>query len=212
MEVPALDMKNLSIIPTFNGNPNRLHRFVDACESILTYYYDRQDNNSFQNILLINGILNKLEGRAEEVIAINGVKSWDDIKFTLLENFGDQRDENCLNQDLVNLKQSFNETPYQFHEKVLHLLNTICNYIDLHSTGNERDTKRDFFTKQALKTFLAGLREPIGPIIRAIRPTNLSQAVQFIREEENIKYYQKSNHIQNMTKQPTRPSNSLNRA
>ncbi|KAJ8983951.1 hypothetical protein NQ317_008653 [Molorchus minor] len=89
----------------------------------------------------------------------------------LLQNFGDQRDENCLNQDLVNLRQKPNETPNQFHEKI----------------EAEAVFKRDFFTKQALKTFLAGLREPLGPIIRAMRPTTLAQALQFISEEDNFR-------------------------
>lgn len=204
MSLPVLDIKNLSIIPQFDGNCNKLHRFISAAESILTHYYDQANPNSFQNTLLLNGILNKLDGRAEEVVAIYGAKSWEDIKNTLIQNFGDQRDENCLNQDLVNLRQKPNETPFQFHEKVMHLLNAICNYIDLHSNRAERDSKRDFFTKQALKTFLAGLRDPLGPAIRAMRPTTLAQALHFITEEENIKYYQRYQSINqfNVVKKP----------
>lgn len=192
-QLPVLDIKTLSIIPNFNGNPNKLHRFISASESILTHYYDRQNPNNFQNILLINGVLNKLEGRAEEIIAINGANDWDSIKTTLLQNFGDQRDENCLNQDLVNLRQKPNESPFQFYERVIHLLNTICNYIDLHCVAEEQQYKRTFFTKQALKTFLAGLKEPLGSTIRAMRPASLAQAIQFINEEDNIRYLQKSN-------------------
>ncbi|KAF2890969.1 hypothetical protein ILUMI_15204 [Ignelater luminosus] len=112
---------------------------------------------------------------AEEVIAIYGCDSWKKIKETLLQNFGDQRDENCLNQDLVNLKQKPGETPNQFHEKVMHLLNTICNYVDLHSEEPEKTR----------------------PIIRAMRPRTLVEAMQYINEEDNIKYYQKSNQIEN---------------
>lgn len=193
MSLPPLDIKNLSVIPHFDGNSNKLHRFITASESILNHYYDRVNVNNFQNVLLMNGILNKLEGRAEEVVAINGANSWDDIKNALVQNFGDQRDENCLNQDLVNSRQKPNETPYQFHERVLHLLNTICNYVDLKCVEAEKKSKRDFFTKQALKTFVAGLRDPLGPIIRAMRPSTLAQAIQYITEEENIKYYQRSN-------------------
>lgn len=213
MSLPVLDMKNLSIIPNFNGNPNKLHRFISVSESILNHYYDRQNLNNFQNTLLINGILNKLEGRAEEVVAINGAQNWTDIRNALLQNFGDQRDENCLNQDLVNLRQKPNETPYQFHERVVHLLNTICNYVDLHCENAEQQCKRDFFTKQALKTFLAGLKEPLGPTIRAMRPTTLAQALQFIHEEDNIKYLQRSNQTNNViVKKPihNHPQNYFN--
>lgn len=192
--VPALDIKNLSMVPNFDGNPTRLTRFINASESILNRYFDTNDLNNFQNTIIMNSLLNKLEGRAEEVVAIYGSNSWNDIKSALIKNFGDQRDENCLNQDLVNLKQKHNEMPSQFYERVLHLLNTICNYVDLHSSVTERQSKRDFFKKQALKTFLAGLKDPLGPIIRAMRPTSLTEAMQFITEEDNIRYYQRSNH------------------
>lgn len=201
--VPTLDIKNLSIIPNFDGNPNKLHRFINSSESILCHYFDSNNPNNFQNILLLNGILNKLEGRAEEVVSITGASDWGTIKRTLIQNFGDQRDENCLNLDLVNMKQRNNETPFQFHERIIHILNTICNYIDLHSDNDgEKIYKREFFRKQALKSFLAGLREPLGPIIRAMRPTTIAQAVQFISEENNIKYYQNANN------QLTKPQNN----
>ncbi|KAJ8913256.1 hypothetical protein NQ315_012874 [Exocentrus adspersus] len=45
--------------------------------------------------------------------------------------------------------------------------------------------------KQPLKTFLAALKEPFGSTIRAMRPTTLAQALQFITEEDNIRYLQK---------------------
>lgn len=212
MAVPVLDMKNLSVIPNFNGSPSKLHRFINVCESLLNHYFDIQNRDNFQNTLLINGILNKLEDRAEEIVAIHGANNWDEIKDALLKNFGDQRNENCLNQDLVNLKQKPNETPYQFHEKIIHLLNTICNYIDLHCNAAERQCKRTFFTKQALTTFLAGLKEPLGATIRAMRPNTLAQAIQYIGEEDNIKYLQKSNQSNFVFKKPTvqQPQNYYN--
>ncbi|XP_072392318.1 uncharacterized protein [Diabrotica undecimpunctata] len=119
MATPILDIKTFSIIPNFDGNINKLHRFVNATESILNHYFDRNNLASFQNVLLLNGILNKLEGKAEEIVAISGAKTWPDIKNTLILNFGYHGDENCLNQDLVNIKQKPNESPYSFHERLL---------------------------------------------------------------------------------------------
>ena len=118
--VPALNSTDLQIIPNFDGNPARLHRFISACESILSRYFDANNLDNFQNVVLLNSILNKIEGRAEEVVAIYGSQSWAVIKNALLQNFGDQRDENSLNLDLVSLKQKGNETPSQFYERVLH--------------------------------------------------------------------------------------------
>ncbi|KAJ8961596.1 hypothetical protein NQ317_003912 [Molorchus minor] len=40
--------------------------------------------------------------------------------------------------------------------------------------------------QQALVTFLAGLKEPLGSTIRAMRPDSLATAIQYIVEENNI--------------------------
>lgn len=185
----------LLIIPKYDGNPNQLNRFILTCESILSQYYNTVDTESFSNTLLLHSILNRLEGKAEEIVNINGVSSWEHMKQVLLKNFGDQRDENCLTRDLVNMKQE-NESPQEFYNRCMNILNTIINYISLHESDQEIiKCKRMFFHSQTLKTFLAGLKEPLGATIRAMRPTDMPTALNFIKEEENIRYSQKSNFV-----------------
>ncbi|KAG5860957.1 hypothetical protein JTB14_011866 [Gonioctena quinquepunctata] len=73
------------------------------------------------------------------------------------------------------------------------LLNTICYYIDLdHDDAASKRSKKEFFQQQTLTTFLAGLKEPLGATIRAMRPPNLSSAIQYIQEENNIRYLQRN--------------------
>lgn len=190
--VPAFDVKNLVILPNFDGNSNDLHDFLNIATTLFTYYYDNTNHTCIQNILLFRGILSKLTGRAKEVVSIYGCENWQDVKTVLIQNFGDQRDENSLTRDLVNLKQN-NETPLQFYEKCMSILNALCNYIDLHNDNVViKNSKKDFFRKQTLTTFLAGLKEPLGSTIRAMRPTNLAVAMQFIQEENNIRYLQRN--------------------
>ncbi|KAG5866557.1 hypothetical protein JTB14_013827 [Gonioctena quinquepunctata] len=75
----------------------------------------------------------------------------------------------------------------------MELLNTICNYIDLHhDDAAVKRSKKEFFQQQTLTTFLAGLKEPLGATIRAMRPPNLSSAIQYIQEENNIRYLQRN--------------------
>lgn len=40
-----------------------------------------------------------------------------------------------------------------------------------------------------LRTFLAGLRDPLGTIIRGMRPKDLNEAKQFIMQEENVHHF-----------------------
>lgn len=198
---PSFDIKNLNIISPFDGNPCELYNYLKISQTFLTIYYDETDPGCMQNLLLFEGIKSRLIGRAREVISIYGASTWDEVKAVLTQNFGDQRDENSLNRDLVNLKQT-NESPQQFYEKVMSLLNIICNYIEIHNTDDSiKISKKNFFTQQALVTFLAGLREPLGSTIRAMRPKDLATAMQFIVEENNIRYLQKS-HIFNNPNNP----------
>lgn len=81
------DLKDLKIVPDFG----RISIFINNL-------------NNFQNLKLINGIVNKLQGHAQEAVLIRGAKNWYD-KNTLIQIFGDHRPENSLTQDLVNLKQ-----------------------------------------------------------------------------------------------------------
>lgn len=189
---PTFDIKNLNIISPFDGNPCELYNYLKISQTFLTIYYDETNPGSMQNLLLFEGIKSRLTGRAREVISIYGATTWDDVKSILTQNFGDQRDENSLNRDLVNLRQT-NESSQQFYEKVMSLLNIICNYIEIHNNDDSiKTSKKNFFTQQALVTFLAGLKEPLGSTIRAMRPENLATAMQYIVEENNIRYLQRS--------------------
>lgn len=182
----------LKIVPVFNGDPNKLYRFIKTGEAVLNQYYDAENPTCFSNTVILSSIIGKLEGKAEEVININGAVTWEEIKLTLIQNFADQRDENSLNRDLVNMRQRDNENAQTYYERCLSLLNCITNYVDLHETDvNLRICKRKFFSAQTLRTYLAGLKEPLGSTIRAMRPEDMPSALQFIKEEENIAYLQK---------------------
>ncbi|KAG5860992.1 hypothetical protein JTB14_004511, partial [Gonioctena quinquepunctata] len=187
------DVKNLCIPPNSDGNPNELYDFIKVASSLLNHYWDPANAGCIQNIRLLQGIISKLIGRAKEVVSIYGCDNWDSIKNTLIQNFPkspDQRDENSLTRDLVDLRQFTNESPIQFYEKCMGLLNTICNYIDLHhDEAALKRSKKEFFQQQTLTTFLAGLKEPLGATIRAM---NLSSAIQYIQKKNNIRYLQRN--------------------
>lgn len=199
IDVVNLFKTAVNIIPDYDGNPNRLFRFISTSESVLTQFYQEAEPDNFQNQIVLQSILGKLKGKAEEVVNIHGCTLWSTVKQVLLQHFSDQRDENVLTRDLVGLRQE-NENTQEFYTRCMQLLNTIINYISLHEQDvNVQNCKRSFFTAQTLKTFLAGLKEPLGSSIRAMRPTDMPTALMYIKEEENIQLLQK-------TTQQTKPA------
>lgn len=195
MEAAALNIfkSAIEMVPTYDGNPNQLYRYLDTAGTVLIQFYIPENPDCFQNQLVLNSILGKLRGKAEEVVNINGATTWEVVKGVLLQHFSDQRDENSLTRDLVNMKQD-NDDPQSFYNRCMHILNTIINYVNLHENNDTvKECKRNFFRSQCLKTFLAGLREPLGSTIRAMRPNDMPSALQYIKEEENISYLRKNN-------------------
>ncbi|KAJ8978146.1 hypothetical protein NQ317_016848 [Molorchus minor] len=190
-----------------NPAPDQHRARLQVSVTLLNHYFDTRAEQvgCIQNVLILQGIISKLKGRAKEVVSIYGCNDWEQIKETLIQNFGDQRDENSLTRDLVNLRQLPHDTPMQFYEKVMGLLSIVNNYIELHNTNASIiASKRNFFKQQALTTFLAGLRELIGSTIRAMRPKSLADAIQYIQEELNIRYLQGS-HMRSQDTPPRRP-------
>lgn len=73
-------------------------------------------------------------------------------------------------------------------------LSSLHNYIDIHENNlDTRIIKKEFYNKHALRIFLAGMREPLGSTIRAMKPKDLAEARQFIVSEDNIRHLQRPN-------------------
>lgn len=198
IKMPEFKAEYLNCIPTFDGKPNDLHRYLVVCQSVIDTFYKPNQPNDFQNIYLLNCIIGKLTGNAKLILGTQNVTTWDELKNILNRNFADQRDEACLNRDLVMLRQQSNEKPNQFYDRILHILNLLCCYINAHEIGDgAKQLKFNLYNELALKTFLSGLKEPLGTTIRCMRPRDLPQALQFVTEEYNTHYFQ------NSTKLPT---------
>lgn len=187
----AFKPEYLNCVPIFDGNPSELNRYFATCESIISSFYDRQNPNNFLNIYILNSLVSKLSGNAKSVVNIQNCTNWEDLKKTLYRNFADQRDEACLNRDLVLMRQNHNESVNNFYDRVLSILNLLCSYVDIHETSQESKTlKRNLYSTLALKTFISGIKEPLGTTIRCMRPKTLEEAMQFLTDEENIQYFQ----------------------
>ncbi|XP_065161253.1 uncharacterized protein [Atheta coriaria] len=181
----------LKCVPEFNGDTNDLVEFLSCAESIVNTFVDANDPGNFINIFILKSILNKLTGNARIAVNISGVQTFNELKETLIRNFSDQRDEVCLIRDMVLLKQT-NETALQYYDKVISIQNLLSSYLNAHESNDIAiRVKRELYNKLALKTFMAGLKEPLGSSIRAMRPDSMQIALQYINEERNVRYYQK---------------------
>lgn len=189
--------KSLRLLPEFDGNPNILTRFIHLCDQLVLRHVRTGEGHELENQALLNGILNKVTGPAARLINSNGIPSdWQGIRSSLINNFADQRDETALYNDLA-LQTQGHSTPQEFYERCQTLFSTIMTYVNLHETvGTTIEAKRQLYKKLTLKSYLRGLKDPLGSRIRCMRPVSIEQALEFVQEEINTLYLQqRSEHV-----------------
>lgn len=190
----------LRAVPEFDGNPNVLTRFIKLCDQLVLTFVSSDPGQELNNLILLNGILNKITGSAARTINSNGIPdNWNGIRNSLINNFSDQRDETALYNDLACQSQG-SSTPTEFYDRCQSLFSTLMTYVSLHETlSTTVEAKRLLYRNLTLKAFVRGLNEPFGSRIRCMRPDTIEKALEFVQEELNIEYMQHRN-SQNLPK------------
>lgn len=83
------------------------------------------------------------------------LKSWNEIKSTLSLYFGEQRNIECLMQDLLNLRPNKNESPYNFGRRLItSKFNSLLTY-----APEEKKILIKNYNDLALKSYIRGLQK-----------------------------------------------------
>ena len=173
-------------LPSFDGNPIKLFTFLRAIDNLMPLLQSAQ-NTPVYNIWL-QAIRGKIQGEADNVLELYGTNlDWNEIKGNLITHYSDRRDEVCLGRDMYKLEQT--TTVEDFYGKVSHIISLLVNLINL-NTSNElvKAEKIRLYQDMGLKVFLGGLKDPLGPIIRAQTPTTLKEALRLCLEEGNYSH------------------------
>lgn len=114
--------------------------------------------------------------------------NWDDIKQNLILHYSYKRTETSLIRDLHNLRQNFNKVE-KFYSEIIEIQASLINNVNIHEQ-DERviKAKRDLYAEMCLNSFLIGLREPLGSIVRASQPQTLAETFYLCIKEQNIFY------------------------
>lgn len=189
MAVPQISVRDyLELIPTFDGNPTKLSTFLEACEEVFPLMAPGNEPNRLYFTML--HIKTKLVGKAAALIAARNIRTFPELKETLINLFGDQRNEESLLSDLNTLRQKPNETPHQFAD---HCINIRCLLLSKLSCSNVqqvvKDTKLTMYNNFTLRAFLTGVNPQLSHLLRCRNPKNIEEAIQMVTEEENLNYH-----------------------
>lgn len=192
-------------IASFDGNPVKLHSFVKCIDNLIPLLDGARDTPIFP--VWMQAIRSKIIGDADTVLEIYGTSTdWEEIKNTLITHYSDKRDEISLTRDLFKLNQ--NTTVEDFYSRVSHAISLLVNLLNLNEDNADvKLAKNSFYQELGLKVFLAGLKDPLGPIIRAQSPKTLKEALRLCLEEGNFNYVK--NPFRPAPQIPPRPTHSV---
>lgn len=173
-------------LPCYDGNPIKLHQFLRAIDNIIPVLEEARGTPMYN--VWMQSIRSKITGDADTVLELYGTDlSWYEIKTNLVTHYSDKRDEVSLTRDLFKLSQV--GTVEEFYGKVSNIISLLLNQLCLNElNGAIRTSKKLFYQEIGLKVFLAGLKEPLGPIIRAQAPSSMREALRLCSEESNYNY------------------------
>ncbi|KAL1448523.1 hypothetical protein WDU94_006580 [Cyamophila willieti] len=169
------------MIPDFNGEVALLPEFITVCDSVVKYFWDKDSSNSFQNFFLLNSLKAKIKGNAKLNISSYAINSWAELKDALLNTYGDKRDCYTLTIELCNMKQN-NESAFNFHARIQQHINLHASYLATHAVDGAADVTT-YIGKLGLRTFLKGLKEPLGSLMRTKDPKSLNDALSVLTNE-----------------------------
>ncbi|XP_050516300.1 putative mediator of RNA polymerase II transcription subunit 24 [Diabrotica virgifera virgifera] len=178
----------LDSIPAYDGNPHTLTIFIENCENLITNFASQTDGTL--NTFLLRAILGKLNGRAQMLIGSRTeLNTWQLVKDALNLSFGDQRDLDCLIQDLITLRPFKNETPYNFGMRCQETRSLVAQKLNtLNIKAPEKLIRIQSYDDLCLKTYIRGLPLSLQTNIRLRNPDSLEKAMCFVIEEENFLY------------------------
>lgn len=185
MAPPELKSEHLKMIPEFNGEVPLLPDFISVAESLVTYFYDNTNPNNFQNYFLLNSLKNKIKGDAKLNLSSHTITKWADLKQALLNTYGDKRDCYTLTIELCNMRQQGNESAFAFHARIQSHINLHASYVATHEISGSEHVNT-YIATLGLRTFLKGLKEPLGSLMRTKDPKSLNEALNVLTNDFQV--------------------------
>lgn len=184
MAVPELKSQYLKMVPEFSGQPELLPRFIETAEKLVRKFYNRTDESDFQNDYLMDSIRSKITGDAQQNLSSCVISTWTELKTALLNTYADKRDVHTLAIEMCNLKQT-SESVFDFHTKIQKMVNLQTSYISSRNMDGADHVKK-FVLDLGLRTFLRGLKEPLGSLMRTKNPKSLNEALSILQNDFQI--------------------------
>jgi len=186
------DIINMSKIPDtikeiqpYEGDPKTLHQWINQVETVLQFYAPLQQHPIFQ--LWVRSIRSKIRGDANNAINAKNVPlTWDNMKATLVEFFGDARDLCSIVQNIPHMKQK-GKSITDFYKEMSEMASSAMQKINLDERfGDLGPIEAAGIVIQDLvkNAYIDGLDEEFSRYVRTYKPQSLMDAFKAANELE----------------------------
>lgn len=181
-------------LPSFSGDPNELSFFIEDAEAIVRLYSPNSrstidDRNKFH--VVCKSIRRKIKGEANDaLVASNVYINWNMIKKTLVTYYGEKRDLETLDYQLMSSVQR-GKSLEEYYDSVNKILSLIANSIRTDKRfAHPEATKAMIYTynKKAIDAFIRGLDGDVGRFLKNYEPESLAHAYSYCITFQNIEF------------------------
>lgn len=194
------------LIPKFDGEANLLNIYIRKCEYVIHNF--RQSDSSAQELYLFHVITSRLTGKAAFLISEReDICSWQLLKDTLIQHFGDPRSEECVAIEMESLKIKTGESYTDFCKRIQHIRSILISKVNRLDDMLLKESKIIIYNNLSLNVFLYNLPEHLIRIVRLKNPRTLEAALEYVTEEVNFQFqYDSKNNIKRSHQNQLNPS------
>lgn len=173
------------MVPEYFGGAKDLSYFLNSSKEFLDKFtFTDQDLNRY----FLQYVISQIKGDARDLIALNHPKTFDEVKTLLLNKYRDPSSEENLLTSLTTSFQNNNQNFEEFALEINHKLHKLKENAQIEYSNNNDLLKLKYsdYDRQALYSFVSGLKEPYCSFVRQQNPTNLDACISICRDYDNI--------------------------
>lgn len=170
----------IKAIPRFDGNSKQLSAWLTTAENTLNVFKNLVTDGQFA--IFVTAVINKIEGKAKDIICLAGnPQSFDEIKEILTNALGDRQELTYYKSQLWQTRMTENMTVHKYYNRCKEIVQNIKTLAKQKPKYKDNwDAINAFIEEDALAAFLAGLKEPYFGYAQAAGPADMEVAYAFV--------------------------------
>lgn len=167
-------------LPTYDGNRRQLSAWISTAKNTLEAFKAHVTEVQFN--MYTTAVLNKIEGKAKDILCLAGnPQHFDDVADILTNAIGDRQELSTYKCQLWQNKMNENTSIHRYFQRTKELVQNIKILAKQNPKYQQSwDAIGCFIDEDALAAFIAGLRDPYFGHVQAARPRDIEDAYAFL--------------------------------